>query len=106
MDPLQANNTGGIDMFKTLLTATLIMISSVSIAEANDFGTYKADIDFEQNYSDSLKAITSSKNLRSQLTNDRSIAGMSSRDEKWANEFDRIMADTKTDYLEKSLKLK
>lgn len=100
------NNTGGIEMFKTLLTATLIMISSVSIAEASEFGTYKSDIDFEQNYSDSVKAITASKNLRSLLTNDRSIAGMSTRDEKWANEFDRIMMDDKTDYLEKALKLK
>ncbi len=93
-------------MFKTLLTATLIMISTVSIAEANDFGTYQADIDFEQNYSDSMKAITASKNLRKLLTNDRSIAGMSSRDENWANEFDRIMNDDKTDYLEQALKLK
>lgn len=93
-------------MFRTLLTATLIMISSVSIAEANELGTYKADIDFEQNYSDSMSAITASKELRSQLKNDRSIAGMSSKDEKWANEFDRIMADNQTDYLEQALKLK
>jgi hypothetical protein len=93
-------------MFKTLLTATLILISSVSIAEANDFGTYQADIDFEQNYSDSTKAITASKNLRKLLTNDRSIAGMSRADEKWANEFERIMADNSTNYLELALKLK
>jgi cytochrome c oxidase assembly factor CtaG len=48
--------------------------------------------------------VAESKAIRQQLTG-RSVAGMSSEDAKWAQEYERMMADDSgTDYLELALK--
>lgn len=88
----------GISLFSTLLT--------MSVATASDFGTYGADVAFEQNFDDSMNAIEKSRALRDTLSNDRSVASMSIQDEKWSNEFDKIMADNSTDYLKKAYQIR
>lgn len=91
-----------IKIIGTSLVATLL---TISVAQAEGFGTYSSDVAFEQNLDDSMSAIEKSRALRKSLSNDRSIAGMSSSDQKWTQEFERIMSDNRTDYLKKAYQI-
>ncbi len=90
---------------KAIVTSLFLTLITFSTAEANNFGTYSQSDLFSQQYEESIAAVEASKELRQSLRNDRSIAGMTSSDEKWVNEFDIIMADNKTDYLNKAFKI-
>ncbi len=97
-------NTGGIEM-KAIVTSLFITLITFTSANANTFGSYDTNTGFDQQIEESIAIVKASKELRQSLRNDRSIAGMTSKDEKWANEFEKIMADNKTDYLNKAYQI-
>jgi len=97
-------NTGGIEM-KAIVTSLFITLITITSANANTFGSFDTNTGFDQKIEESVEIVKASRELRKSLRNDRSIAGMTSNDEKWANEFEKIMADNKTDYLNKAFQI-
>lgn len=86
------------------MTSLIFALFGISTAQA-EFGTYQPTVGFEQSYEESMDVVEASRKLRKSIKMDRSIAGMTTSDEKWAEEFDKIMADNKTDYLKKAYQL-
>ena len=59
-------NTGGIAMkiMKAIGTSLVISLLTMSVAQADSFGSYSTSVDFEQNYAESLTAVEASRKLR------------------------------------------
>ena len=92
-------------ILKAIGTSLIISLLFISVAQASEFGSYNTEVEFEQKYQESLAAVEASKKLRRSLRNDRTIAGMSTNDQRWASDFKKIMADNNTDYLKKAYQL-
>ena len=96
--------TSKLNMFKVLSVAITTFLLSSTVLHAGNKSASQVQ-SFEENSEYSMTIVEKSKALRKSIKLDRSIAGMSSQDIKWAAEFDRMMADTKTDYLKVALQI-
>lgn len=90
--------TSKLSVFKFLsLSVTVFLLSSTTLHSSS---IPSAGQGFEESYEYSMSIVEQSKALRKSVRQDRSIAGMTSEDLMWQKEFDRIMKDNETDFLE------
>ena len=90
----------------TILSLFILLGFSTLAYDYENFGKLPADVYEKQNAENIETLVSESRALRKEVSTFRNIASFTAEDEYWANEYDKLMADTtEKDYLEMASKL-